>query len=150
MSKKKTTVRKAVPDKISRAQRPDERIPVGGHRDKLTVRGLDPAYAYRWVEDENESGQRIFTFKTGGWDFAPTDGLRIGQSFVYSSDSIGSIARKPSGGMYMYLMRIPKELHEQDQKDKQKRITEDEKQMLRPRDVENDDGQYGGGSLKRG
>jgi len=130
---------------IDRKVRPDERIPVGGHRDILKVQGLDPNYSYRWVEDENESGQRIFDFIQGGWDFANPKNLKIGQNFVYNSNNVGSVVRKPSGGKYLYLMCIPIELYEQDQKEKQNGIDALEKDMFRERDSNADDGQYGGG-----
>lgn len=133
---------------VTRKARPLDRIPVGGRRDKLTVQGLDPAYSYRWVLDKDENGQRIFEFIEGGWDFVSADGLRVGQNYVYNSENVGSIVRRPGGnGEWLYLMRIPKEYYEADQKVKEMDLKETEKQMARERNIEDDDGQYGGGKV---
>lgn len=136
---------------VERKSRPSDRIPVGGHRDKLTVRYKNKnflnEYATRWVEDENEVGPRIFEFIQGGWTFVNPDDVLVGQAYVYSTTDVGSIVRQPSGRNFVYLMCIPRELYEEDQKEKQKSISELEKDMLRERNAQQDDGQYGGGKL---
>ena len=131
---------------ISRAARPEHRVPIHGMRDKLTVRGKNPDFEYRWVRDTNEDGARIFEFHNAGWDFVQSDsGVQIGQSLVYKTENVGSIIRVPSGdGEYMYLMFIPKELYDADQAEKAYAIDELERQIIEPQE---DDGQYGRNKL---
>lgn len=149
MPKKKTVAKKtSATTTVTRAVRPKERIPVGGHRDKLGVTGRDPNYFYRWVEDIHEAGQEIFNYIQGGYTFAPKEGLNIGENFVYASENVGSVVRKPSGDRFLFLMRLPLDLYEQDQRDKQKRIDETEEQMIGDRNTQRDDGQYGGGKFE--
>ena len=130
------------------------RVPVSGHRDLLTVLGKDPDFEYRFVSDVNEMGNRIVRFQEGGWEFAPSDNLRIGQAMVYKTSDLGSIVRVPEGQRgdgYMYLMRIKKEWYDEDQVAKQDQIDVVEADMRRERDPDNpaDDGMYGEISLKR-
>lgn len=150
MPKKKTVTKKStVVSRETRKSVAPERIPVGGHRDKLVVKGLDPNYEYRWVVDTDDSGQRIFTFIEGGWEFEESHRVRVGQSFVYETSGGTSIIRRPAGGtQWNYLMRIKKEWYDEDQIEKQGLITDTEKQIARERDIEMDDGQYGGGRVR--
>lgn len=149
-SKKKQTSAKTT---IERKQRPSERIPVGGHRDKLTVQYHNPdylnMYATRWVEDTHESGPRIYQFIQGGWTFVDPADAKVGQLYVYTTEDVGSIVRRPSGSHFVYLMKIERDLYEADQKEKQNDIDALEKDMLRERDAQKDDGQYGGGKITR-
>jgi len=148
MSKK--TITRAKSTTVEKKVRPKERIPVGGHRDKLTVQGRDETkYVYRWVEDDHESGPRVFQFVQGGWTFTDPDSVTVGQLYVYTTEDVGSIVRRPSGHKYVYLMQIDKDLYEADQKEKNRYIDEQEKDMLRERDSRKDDGQYGGGKISR-
>lgn len=136
------------PDNISRAERPD-RVPVSGNRDILTVQGKDDSYHYRWVLDQNESGQRIFKFLRAGYEFVTKDqGIKVGESLVYKSDNNGSIIRSPGGnGQFLYLMRIPREWYEEDQRAKQNLVRENEKSINK---ASTDDGQYGDVKLSSG
>lgn len=110
-----------------------ERINMSDFRDKLTVKGTDPDYEYRWVKDASENGQRILMFTSAGWDFVTSEsGVVIGQSQVYKSDNVGSIIRQPAGeGEYLYLMKILKEWYDEDKLQGQKRIDELEGSMAR-------------------
>lgn len=143
--KKKTTVQ--------RKKRPTDRIPVGGHRDKLTVKYADPNYtknyATRWVEDDHEAGPRIFEFIQGGWNFVDPKDAIVGQRYVYTTEDTGSIVRQPSGSRFVYLMSIPIDLYKEDQNYKQAEIDELEDHMARERDSDKDDGAYGGGKFSR-
>ena len=126
-----------------------KRVPVGGDRDILTVLGKDPDYVYRWVKDTNENGGRIFRYTQALYAFvdrATAAQYGIGESFVYESQDVGTLVRKPAGnGEYLYLMRIAKEYYDEDQDAKQARIQETENGITRSRDPESnkDDGQYG-------
>jgi len=124
------------------AERP-ARVPVSGNRDILTIEGKDPAFAYRWVLDSSENGQRIMKFTSAWWDLVHNDDEqhRVGQDMVYKTENVGSIIRVPAGsGKFYYLMRIPNEYYEADQVSKQKDINERE-QTITQTDSEN--GQYG-------
>lgn len=132
-------------ERVDQRVRP-ERVPVGGHRDLLTVRGKEDDYEYRWVLAKNEDDTRIMEFLSAGYEFCAADKHAIGQDNVYQTKNVGSIVRKPSGdGQYLYLMRIYKEWYEEDQAAKSQKLKEKERSITRERDPENkgDDGQYG-------
>jgi hypothetical protein len=106
-----------------------ERIPVDGQRDIMTVHGKDPAYSYRWVEDSDERGSRIWKFKRGGWELATLDGeqqeMHVGQEAVYKSKQDGNLVRLHTGeAKFSYLMRIKKEWKKEDFQTKQANIDE--------------------------
>jgi len=140
-------------DDVSRAEdvsgRPAKRVPVSGNRDILTVEGKDPAFSYRWILDGDESGQRIQKFQRAWWEFVRSDDGQhtVGQDMVYQTDNVGSIIRVPAGsGKFYYLMRIPKEYYEEDQKAKQADITDREQAITQ---TDSDNGQYGDIKLSR-
>lgn len=144
--KKEATSRPSTESK--RRKRPENRVPVSGTRDVLTVYGKDPDLEYRWVSDKSEDGARIYVFTRAGWFFVPSDEVEIGESNVYKSENYGSIVRQPDGGgSYLYLMAIEKDLYLEDQKAKQEEIAEEERAITRERDEEVDDGQYGKNKL---
>lgn len=118
----------------------ENRVPVGGFRDILTVEGKDPAYHYRFVLGEDEKDMRIYSHQNAGYTFAKIeDGLKVGQSAVFKSDSVGSLIRVPNkDGRWLYLMKIPVEWYEDDQRSKAHRVDETEKSLR-----EIDEGMYG-------
>ena len=114
-----------------------DRTPVGGYRDILTIEGRREDLHYRWVLDSNEDGKNIWKFRNGGWQFVMADELDgIGQDMVMKSRNIGTLIRVPANrqGDYLYLMAIPKEWYEENQRQKQQEIDEREKSMFRRRD----------------
>lgn len=117
----------------STGQRPAKRVPINGFRDKLSVGGCDSNYVYRWVLDSNEGGQRIMQCNAAGYEFVTGEqGITVGQGSVYKSDNVGSIIRTPGGnGDFLYLMRIPKEFHDEDKLAKEKKINDIEDGMKR-------------------
>lgn len=128
-----------------------KRVPVSGNRDLLTVLGKDPNYHYRWVIDGDERGQRLWKFTRAGYEHVKSSEVEIGEDMVFKSDNVGSIVRYPAGnGTYLYLMKIPREWYQEDQKIKEQTIEEEEVNSLRERDLVKDDGMYGGGKLSRG
>lgn len=140
---------------ISRALsefRPENRSPVGGYRDILTVKGKDPDYVYRWVDDDTEEGSKILRFIHGGYEFAPAEGLIVGQQHVYKSknNDLGSVVRVSAGKHstgWLYLMRIKRDWYEQDQQAKTRKTADTINSMKRQRNPSQDDGQYGGLSI---
>ena len=112
------------------------RVPVSGIRDILTVYGKDDRFKYRFVDDVDEKGMRIMRFTRGGWTF--TEGgehsdIVVGEECVYKTRDGSSIIRFPSGqGRFSYLMQIPREIWDSDQKAKQDEIDEVEATITRP------------------
>lgn len=144
MTARKTATKKTAdrPSAVqSRAARPEDRVPVGGVRDILTVVGQRDDLSYRWVKDTHEDGPRIFNFNRGGWDFVQAKDVKVGKFSVYTTENVGSIVRHPDGaGEYLFLMCIPKELYDEDQARKLELINLAEQELMRPKE---DDGQYG-------
>lgn len=131
------------------SERPVKRTPVSGSRDILTIRGADPNYEYRWVVDVSDSGQRIWKFKQASYTFVNDSELQgVGDNTVMKTENHGSIVAMPSGGgQTMYLMKIPKELYEMDQKAKHDEITRQERAMTES--LTEEEGSYGKITLSR-
>lgn len=118
------------------------RQPVG-LRNRQTTRAPDPNYVERWVVDYDGTGDRIAAFKKGGYEHVPASVNTLGDSRVDAASPEGSIEQRNVGnGQKGYLMRIPRELYEEDQKVKQQAVTATEEALKRPAI----DGAYG--SLK--
>jgi hypothetical protein len=106
------------------------RSSVGGYRDKLPVKGMDPAFHYRWFLGDSVDSYRIMSALDRGYSFAPAEGHAIGELHVYKvEDGSSSVVRIPAGrdGGHLYLMRIPIELHQRGMEEKSQRILETEK-----------------------
>lgn len=109
-------------------------------RDRLTVVGRDPKYHYRIVNDVDD---RIERLKLGGYEIAE-EKVGIGDDGIENNNiSLGSGARMHVGkGVKAILMKIPKELYDADQKDKQREIDKNEAAIKR-KASSGDDGTYG-------
>jgi len=109
-------------------------------RDRLTVIGRDPNYHYRIVNDVDD---RIERLKTGGYEIAE-EKVGIGDPGVENNNiSLGSGARMHVGkGVKAILMKIPKELYDEDQKVKQHEIDLKEATIKRKANG-GEDGTYG-------
>lgn len=119
-------------DEDVREQVNETRIPVSSSRAPLTVRGFDHAnFVGRWVLDIDD---RLLIFQKGGYEFVTKDMIKsAGESTVDSSKGTDTRVTKPAGrGLTLYLMRIPREFWEADQKDKQREIDRTERAMHRP------------------
>ena len=92
------------------------RVPVS-QRNILTVKGKDPAYEYRVVNDVDD---RIAQFIEGGYELVDDSSTGVGDKRVSQGTAVGSKKIFSVGqGTKGYLMRIPKEWHEEDQTKKQ-------------------------------
>lgn len=100
-----------------REQRQD-RVPVGGPRDILSVPNQDPNYVYRWVRDDMG---RIDQFKAGGYEVVER-GHRVGESTVDKGTRLGTAYTMSRGTATLVLMRIPKEWYDEDQAAKQGQV----------------------------
>lgn len=125
------------------------RVPVSGHRDILTVGGKDPAFYYRWVMDTDESGATIEKYLGAGYELVMTNEIDgVGQRRVASDTGQGSVVRQPAGNagrqgvaQYLYLMKVPMEFYQEDQKAKLDEVAARERGLLNP--FEGDEGYYG-------
>lgn len=123
----------------SRKVNTTKRIPVSGNRDILSVEGKDPNFVYRWVNDVDG---RVDRFKLGGYEVVEHD-VEVGQRTVETSNGTSSVVSKNVGvGRTAYLMRIPKEYYDEDQKVKNKLIDDSEADMKRALNS-NQNGTYG-------
>ena len=81
-------------------------------RNVLTVTGMDPAYAYRFV---NDTGERVQAFLENGWEKVPAKDVRVGDKRLGTPAVEGSDATAAvGGGMKAYVLRIRKEWFEED------------------------------------
>lgn len=108
------------------------RQPVGLRNRQKTVKS-DPSYVERWVVDYDGTGDRIAAFKQGGYEHVPVQANTLGDSRVDAASPEGSIEQRNVGnGQKGYLMRIPRELYEEDQKAKQGLVNKTEEALKRP------------------
>lgn len=138
------------PEKRTVREPKPERVPVGGFRDKLTVRFKNPEdekrFYHRWVLDTHENGGRIYQFMNAGYEFVKSSEVIVGQESVFDSEDVGSLVRRPAGGdgKYLYLMRLPIEFREEDEAAKAAVVDATERSVLDPESLSEDkEGVYG-------
>ena len=99
------------------------RVPVS-QRNVLTVKGKDPNYVYRVVNDVDD---RIAQFLEGGYELVDKASHDVGDSRVSQGTSVGSKKVFSVGqGVKGHLMRIRKELYDEDQHAKQRFVDQQE------------------------
>lgn len=103
-----------------------QRTPING-RNVLTVTGKDPEYVYRIV---NDAGDRIATFKEAGYELVESSSVKVGDRRLDNASAEGSKAQvSVGGGQKAFVMRIPKDWYEADQKAKQAEVDRLEQTM---------------------
>jgi len=108
------------------------RVPMGGPDMKLEVQDTDDAYVYRWF---NDKGSRVQKAQMASYEFAE-DIAHVGTGAEDRNSDVGShisqiVGTKEDGSpLRAYLMRIPRELYEEDQAAKQAPIDELEEQLF--------------------
>lgn len=118
------------------------RVPVS-QRNILTVKGKDPNYEYRVVNDQDD---RIAQFIEGGYELVEDESHDVGDKRVSQGTSVGSKKVFSVGqGTKAYLMRIKKEWYEEDQARKQKFVNSQEA-SIKEKAL---DGNYGSIEFKR-
>lgn len=119
-------------EKEAIAKAPQERtkrIPVA-QRSVLGVLGKDPNYIYRIV---NDIGDRVEAFKDADYEIVKAADVRVGDKRVNTATPEGTVAQVSVGkGDKAFVMRIPKELYDQDQEAKLKHVRELEKTIKQP------------------
>lgn len=120
------------------------RTPVG-RRNVLTVKGKEAGYQYRIV---NDTGDRIDSFKDGGWEVVSNDQVNVGDKRVNQASPVSSAAVvSVGGGDKGVVMRIKQEWYDEDQAAKQKLV--DELEGTTRKDALNG-ADYGSVTIKRG
>jgi len=103
------------------------RTSINGTRNKLTVRGKDPDYEYRFVLDVDG---RVEDLQSRGYTIVENDGIEVGDKRVGTATTIGSTVTTPSGdGRKLVLMRQKKEYYEEDKKFKEAEVNKTEEQL---------------------
>ena len=103
------------------------RTPVG-QRQILNVRGKDPNFVYRIV---NDVGDRLGQFIEGGWELVTAESVKIGDKRVDIATAQGTNASVTvdKTGQKAFVMRIPKEYYDEDQEAKQVQLRRLEESM---------------------
>jgi len=98
-------------------KRQNRRTSINGTRNKLTVKGKDPNYVYRIVNDDDD---RITQMQEIGYEIVTDSTLKVGDKRVAVPTTEGSPTKvSVGGGKIAYVMRIRKEFYDEDQKAKQ-------------------------------
>lgn len=106
-----------------------KRTPIG-NRNVLTVKGKDPDYEYRIV---NDAGDRILQFQEAGYELVDGQGVSVGDRRLDNPTAEGSKAQVSVGpGQKAYLMRIRKEFYAEDQALKAEHIKKLEESIKTP------------------
>lgn len=95
------------------------RTPIG-KRNVLTVANKDENYVYRVV---NDKGDRIAMFEDAGYELVDASEVRVGDKRIERVSAIGSKAEVSVGqGDKAFVMKIPKELYDEDQLAKEQHL----------------------------
>jgi hypothetical protein len=98
-----------------------QRTPIGT-RNILTVKGKDPNYVYRYVNDVDD---RVSQFQAAGYELVEDNEVQVGDKRINSATSLGSKKHVSVGqGTKAYVMRIKREWYEEDQAAKLGRVAE--------------------------
>lgn len=121
---------------VKAPERRVRRSPVEG-RNYLTVKGKDPNYVYRIVNDTED---RINDFLERGWEFELSEDIRVGDSRLDNTSKLGTVRQlSVGGGKKAILMKIRKDWYDEDQEAKLEYVRKLEDAM-RPN---TNDGGYG-------
>ena len=142
---KSRTPRKTAEKATSQAPKP-ARVPIGRHRELLTVFGQDPNFYYRWVKDIDENGSRILEYRRAGYEPVHADEVTVGEDKIDRSSSDRGTVRMAYKGETLFLLKQPKEYRDDDVARLHAEVDETEAQILNPRIDPTDDDpsrQYG-------
>ena len=109
------------------SKRQSRRTPISGYRNPLTVKGKDPEYEYRIVNDVDG---RIDDLREVGYEVVTDSKHKIGDKRVATPTKEGSpITKHVGNGITGVLMRIKKEWFDEDQDAKQQKVKDIEQSM---------------------
>lgn len=95
-----------------------------GRKQLLNAVGKDPAFEYRFVNDDEG---KIARFKEAGWELELKESVSVGDKRVENASATGSAVEISVGqGKKAFLMKIPKEWYLEDQAEKQRQVDESE------------------------
>lgn len=98
------------------------RASINGVRNVLTVKGQDPNFHYRVV---NDTGDRINQFEQLGYEVVTDANVKVGDRRIANPTAEGSPVKLSVGqGVQAYVMRIKKDWYEEDQAAKQQYVNE--------------------------
>lgn len=110
---------------MTKSTRP-QRTPLQ-NRSILGVKGKEPGYAYRIV---NDVGDRIESFRARGYEIVEDNSVQIGDRRVATPTKEGTqVQVSVGGGTKAYLMRINEAWYKEDQAAKEAELKELEKSM---------------------
>jgi len=105
------------------------RSPINGTRNRLNVRGQEPGYVYRIVNDVDD---RIQSLQEMGYEIVTDSNVTVGDKRIANPTQEGSPVKVSVGqGVQAYVMRQKQEWFDEDQKAKAARTDELEAQMKR-------------------
>lgn len=105
------------------------RTPINGIRNKLSVRGKEPGFEYRIVNDIDD---RIEMMKERGYEIVTDAGVSVGDKRIANPTQEGSPVKVSVGqGVQAYVMRQREDWHKEDQEIKRQQADELEVQMKR-------------------
>jgi hypothetical protein len=114
------------------------RTPINGNRSVLGVKGKDPAFEYRIVNDVND---RITEFQERGYEVVTDGDVTVGDKRVGKASAGGSPVEISVGqGTRAFLMRIKKEWYKEDQAAKEEHTKKLESDIM---SETRKDGNYG-------
>ncbi len=114
------------------------RTPINGNRSVLGVKGKDPAFEYRVVNDVND---RIHEFQERGYEVVTDGDVVVGDKRVGKASASGSPVEISVGqGTKAFLMRIKKDWYQEDQKEKEANLKKLESDIM---SETRKDGNYG-------
>lgn len=103
------------------------RTPINGTRNRLSVRGKEPGFVYRIVNDIDD---RIQTFQEMGYELVTDTNVSVGDKRVATPSKEGTPQKVSVGqGIQGYVMRQKQEYYDEDQKVKQAQVNELEASM---------------------
>ena len=116
----------------SKTERP-RRTPINGTRNRLSVRGKEPGFVYRIVNDIDD---RVQSFREMGYEIVTDNSVTVGDKRVADPTKEGTPIKISVGqGINAYVMKQKQEYFDDDQRAKQKQVDELEASMSR--DAEN-------------
>jgi len=138
----RNTTNQTVENRVD-SERP-ARVPINGLRDKLVVKGIPEHLHACWVNDYN-----LERYKEAGYGFW-TGSAVVGDNHVDSNSgmSSGVISRNVGNGVTAFVMVIPKDLYESDQKALDDEIASKESILFRSQ--KQAEGRYGNIEVQHG
>ena len=105
----------------------EKRTPINGTRNILTIRGQEPGYRYRIVNDDSD---RIPMLQEQGYELVQDASITVGDRRIANPTKEGSpVQVSVGGGQKGFVMRIKEEWYQEDQKTKQKAVDDLDESM---------------------